>query len=279
MNTQPNRTDVIIAAGGLGTRVHPWSRFIPKEFFPVGQRPGILHLFDEIRAAGPANVYFVYNPYYEPFIGWIRHLLSGGVEQYDTAVHRLGSERRLPAFSLDGIHVEFIPQNGQYADLSSVLNGAARVSSEQFLVVFADNLYVDANPSVALRHGEPAYPRVLVRRFCPAEVERRGVVVAPRVAGRRRVLEVIEKPTPRAALALVSQWGEDNLFMVEGRFLLTRDFVTNVVPNLCRAAGEPKLSLAIGEYARTHPVEIVITTSRVMDLAAQHSDTALPVAS
>ena len=279
MNTQPTRTDVIIAAGGLGTRVHPWSRFIPKEFFPVDQRPGILHLFDEIRAVGPANAYFVYHPYYEPFIGWIRHLLSGGIAQYDAAVHRLGSDRWIPAFSLDGVHVEFIPQDGPYADLSSVLNGAGLVSSERFLVVFADNLYIDANPLNALWNGESAHPKVLVRRFCPTEVERRGVIVAPWERDGRRVLEVVEKPTPRAALALARQWGEDNLFMVEGRFLLTRDFVANVVPNSCRAVGEPKLSLAIGDYAREHPVEVVVTTSRVTDLAAQHSDTTLSAAS
>ena len=44
---------VVVAAGGLGTRVHPWARFIPKEFYPVGGRPGITRLLEEIARARP----------------------------------------------------------------------------------------------------------------------------------------------------------------------------------------------------------------------------------
>ena len=42
-------------AGGLGTRVHGWARFIPKEFYPVDGRPGITHLLEEIAALGPGR--------------------------------------------------------------------------------------------------------------------------------------------------------------------------------------------------------------------------------
>ena len=43
---------VVVAAGGLGTRVHGWAQFIPKEFYPVGGRPGITRLLEEIAGAG-----------------------------------------------------------------------------------------------------------------------------------------------------------------------------------------------------------------------------------
>jgi hypothetical protein len=46
------RTDVVIAAGGLGTRRSEWSRYLPKEFFPVRGIPGIVHLMDEIARMG-----------------------------------------------------------------------------------------------------------------------------------------------------------------------------------------------------------------------------------
>lgn len=46
---------VVVAAGGLGTRVHGWARFIPKEFYPVGGRPGITRLLEEIAGLGPAR--------------------------------------------------------------------------------------------------------------------------------------------------------------------------------------------------------------------------------
>jgi NDP-sugar pyrophosphorylase family protein len=67
---------VIIAAAGLGTRVSAWSRYLPKEFYPVAGRPGIAHLLDEIAALAPAEAVIVYHPYYEPFAAWARTALS-----------------------------------------------------------------------------------------------------------------------------------------------------------------------------------------------------------
>jgi UTP-glucose-1-phosphate uridylyltransferase len=46
----------VVCAGGLGTRTASWSRYIPKEFFPVAGRPGILHLLEEITHLGQAEV-------------------------------------------------------------------------------------------------------------------------------------------------------------------------------------------------------------------------------
>ena len=67
---------VVVAAGGLGTRVHGWAQFIPKEFYPVGGRPGITRLLEVIAGAGPARVVIVYHPYYEQFAAWARQVLS-----------------------------------------------------------------------------------------------------------------------------------------------------------------------------------------------------------
>ena len=270
MNTRHGPADVIIAAGGLGTRVHPWSRFIPKEFYPVNQRPGILHLFDEIRAIGPARVHFVYHPYYEPFIAWIRQLLTGGAGRYDSLVRLLGQQRRLTPFTLDGLCVEFVAQSGPYSDLSSLLNGAHAVRNEHFLLAFADNLYPDENPLTHLCQANE--PTILVRAFAPDEAGRRGLVVAPAYNGRRSVVRVLEKPGRDTALALASEWGEENLFMVEGRFALTREFVHGADHRSCETGGEPKLSLALGRYAREHPVDIVVTASRVIDLATANPE-------
>ena len=46
----------VVAAGGLGTRAAYWAQDIPKEFYPVGGRPGIVHLLEEIAALGPDAV-------------------------------------------------------------------------------------------------------------------------------------------------------------------------------------------------------------------------------
>ena len=56
---------VVVAAGGLGTRVHDWARFHPREFYPVGGRPGITRLLEEIADLGPVRPAIIYHPYYE----------------------------------------------------------------------------------------------------------------------------------------------------------------------------------------------------------------------
>ena len=116
---------VVVAAGGLGTRVHLWSRFIPKEFYPVDGRPGITHLLEEIAALGPARVVIVYHPYYEQFTAWARQVLSHG----DHARYSADAGVGVPAAVPPGMSVTLIPQHGPYDDLTSVLNGASQLGT------------------------------------------------------------------------------------------------------------------------------------------------------
>jgi hypothetical protein len=37
-----------------------------------------VHLVEEIAALGPARVVLVYHPYYQPFIRWVRRVLTSG---------------------------------------------------------------------------------------------------------------------------------------------------------------------------------------------------------
>jgi bifunctional N-acetylglucosamine-1-phosphate-uridyltransferase/glucosamine-1-phosphate-acetyltransferase GlmU-like protein len=53
---------VVVAAGGLGTRVQHWARYLPKEFHPVGGRPGITWILEEIAGLGAAHIVIVYTP-------------------------------------------------------------------------------------------------------------------------------------------------------------------------------------------------------------------------
>jgi UTP-glucose-1-phosphate uridylyltransferase len=147
-------TRVVVAAGGLGTRVSSWSRYLPKEFYPVDGRPGIAHLLDEIAALGPAEVVIIYHPYYEAFAAWARAALSPqGQDRYHQAARI--RDANWPA----GLTVPLISQHGPYADLTSVLNGADHLAAGSDLyVAFADNLYRGDNPLLALRAAPPGHP-------------------------------------------------------------------------------------------------------------------------
>jgi UTP-glucose-1-phosphate uridylyltransferase len=256
---------VVVAAGGLGTRVHRWARFIPKEFYPVDGRPGIIHLLEEIAALGPAQVVMVYHPYYKAFAAWARQALSEhGQARYAHLAHRdFGTV--LP----QGLAVSFVPQRGPYADLTSVLNGADHLGSPaELYVAFADNLYRGPSPLLALDATPPGQVAVLASRYRPELAASHGVIAATGKPGQWLMLGLAEKPGRAQARALECRYGRRNLLLLEGRARLTAAFTDFARARILPSRTEPKLSLAIAAYAASHPVRVVETSADVTDLGA-----------
>jgi len=52
----------LIPAAGLGTRLRPITRYVSKSMLPVGNRPLIHFVLDEVEAAGLKNVFVIVNP-------------------------------------------------------------------------------------------------------------------------------------------------------------------------------------------------------------------------
>lgn len=269
MNRQPI-SQVVVCAGGLGTRVAPWARHLPKEFTPVAGRPGIEHLLDELTALAPAQVTVVYHPFYEPFIAWAKMTLGrGGLAAYQRAAY-------LPRTDLplrEQLDLSFIPQRGRYADVTSVLNGTDHLhSGGDVFVAFADNLYPHDNPSLALAAVPAGQTAVLVRPYHPAEAGHRGVIVAHHDRDALVLGELVEKPSPERAHELEDEHGPAGLWLLEGRARLSRTFVGQLRRAPMDPGTEPKLSLAIRRYAHRKPVRLVVTTSTVIDLGNPAAD-------
>ncbi|HEY3733563.1 MAG TPA: sugar phosphate nucleotidyltransferase [Streptosporangiaceae bacterium] len=259
---------VVVCAGGLGTRIAGWSRYIPKEFYPVGGRPGITHLLDEIARSGLAEVAIVCHPYYDTFTTWARSALSqDGQDRYArAALLRPGPS---PA---GGLTVSFITQHGQYADLTSVLNGADHLAAAGDLyVAFADNLYPGSSPLTALRHAPDGNPAVLGRAYQRELAASYGVIAVVRHHGEFLVRELIEKPCLAAATGLERRYGTRQLRLLEGRARLSAEFVAFARGYRAPIGTEPRLTLALAAYARHRPVSVITTTSQVIDLGARRA--------
>jgi UTP-glucose-1-phosphate uridylyltransferase len=257
---------VVVAAGGLGTRVQHWARYLPKEFHPVGGRPGITWILEEIAGLGPAHIVIVYHPYYQAFTEWAGQALSpSGETRYRRAAGKPIAEGGIAR----GRRMSFIAQRGRYGDLTSVLNGADhfRVAGDLY-VAFGDNLYFGPNPLLALRNVPSGQVAVLARPYQPELAARRGVITIVERNGRRLVADLIEKPSPGAASALERRHGAGNLLLLEGRARVTADFIRFARTFPIAPGVEPKLALTIGAYAATHPVVAIETSCEVIDLGA-----------
>ena len=55
-------TKVIVPVAGMGTRLLPTTRALPKEMLPVGRYPTIQYVVDELTAAGLSDLFFVTSP-------------------------------------------------------------------------------------------------------------------------------------------------------------------------------------------------------------------------
>ena len=246
--TRTDVTRVVVCAGGLGTRIAGWARYIPKEFYPVDGRPGIVHLLEEIAALSPAEVAIVCHPYYGAFTSWARAALSqDGHDSYCRAA-------QLPAATAPAtaLTVSFITQHGPYADLTSVLNGAGHLDPPGDLyLAFADNLYHPGNPLLALKAAPHGLPAVLARPYQPELAASRGVIAAAPRDGQLLMLDLAEKPGPCTSQALEKRYGAGNLLLLEGRARLTPGFLRFARSYRPPAGTEPKLALAIAAYART----------------------------
>jgi len=53
----------VIPCGGRGTRLHPITRWLPKEILPVGLRPILYWTLDEAADAGLLRAIIVTNPH------------------------------------------------------------------------------------------------------------------------------------------------------------------------------------------------------------------------
>ncbi|MET9142948.1 NTP transferase domain-containing protein [Streptomyces sp. NPDC004042] len=255
---------VVIAAGGLGTRVGNWSPYLPKELRPVGGRPGLTHIVDEVAAAGSDRTVVVHHPYYTPLIDWTRQVLGpGALARYRTLTNQIPTQPK----AADRVRVEFIAQRGRYADVTSVLNGAEHLCTGEVYVVFADN--VDPTHAALSSLGAatpPGIPAVLAAPFDLGLAETHGVIICAGEGSVRTMVDLIEKPSRGQAARLAADCGVDNLRLLRGRMRVTPRLLDYLSASEQNLITEPKLSLVLAAYAKVYRVDVVTSTRPFIDL-------------
>ncbi|MBT2405546.1 MULTISPECIES: NTP transferase domain-containing protein [unclassified Streptomyces] len=259
---------VVIAAGGLGTRVGSWSPYLPKELRPVSGRPGLAHIVDEAAALGSGHAVVVHHPYYTPLIDWTRQVLApGALARYQTLTNQPPAQ---PS-AADCLQVDFIAQHGRYADITSVLNGAEHLRTGDFYVVFADNVDPTHDALSTLAKATPLdTPAVLAAPFNVESASDHGVIVCTGEGPVQRMVGLIEKPDREQAALLEAECGIANLRLLQGRMRVTPGLLRHLGA-AAHGAAEPKFSLVLASYARSHRVDVVTSTKPLTDLGIPNS--------
>lgn len=201
----------VIPAAGLGTRFLPASKAVPKEMFPVVDKPAIQYLVEEAVASGIQDIIIVTGKDKTAIENHFDH----SSELYDLLEKKqkkdlLGKMKRID--SLADIH--YIRQKEPLGLGHAVLCAKKHIGNEPFAVMLGDDLILSKEP--ALKKLIDIYDKFNSSVLCVAqvpktEVSKFGVIKYKKKDGEIVVQDMVEKP--------VASKAPSNLAIV-GRYLL-----------------------------------------------------------
>jgi UTP--glucose-1-phosphate uridylyltransferase len=229
----------VIPAGGLGTRLLPLTRAVPKELLPVWKRPVLDYALEEAAAAGIERVVIITAPGKEA----LQTYFANGRPTYDCAPK--------------GLTLDFVEQREPRGLGDAVRQGAP--VGEPIAVLLPDELLIGPNCLTQLlecrqRDGGSA---IAVKRVPRTEVNRYGIVDVDGDAGVAwRVRSVIEKPHPDIAPSDLA---------VIGRYVLDEEVLERLQGALPTLNGEVQLTDSIAATCRSAGVSAVRYDGRRFD--------------
>ncbi|HRF28826.1 MAG TPA: sugar phosphate nucleotidyltransferase [Candidatus Saccharibacteria bacterium] len=135
-----NITKAIIPVAGWGTRMLPITKAIEKSMLPVGTRPVVDYVVQDVIKAGIRNIYFVVGEQSTQIQNYYRSNI-----QLNDYLRAQGKEDKLPLIApLDGVSIHFItqPSTGGYG--TSIPVGLASeyiAEDESAIVIMGDQFF------------------------------------------------------------------------------------------------------------------------------------------
>ena len=247
-------TKAVIPAAGLGTRVLPASKAVPKEMLPIVDKPAIQYIVEEAVAAGITDIliitgrdkdaienHFDRDPELEA-----RLLKDNKLELYDAAV--------APA-NLANIY--FIRQKETKGLGHAVLCAKEFIGDEPFVVLYGDDVIL----------GETSATKELCDEFYRSHRPVLGVKQVPlkdigryssvKIEDGNTVTDMIEKPNPSQVLSNYS---------ILGRVILTPEIFTVLQETPAGAGGEIQLTDAMKTLCHRTPFSAVEYSGKRYDM-------------
>ncbi len=216
---QPVRT-AVIPAGGYGTRFLPSTKSIPKEMFPLWNKPVILHVVEELVASGITEIIFIVSHHKQSIESFFAaneiledyYLKNGKVEQ----VEELRRIEKLAPF----VFVYTQPPYGNGGCLGAVEH---LIKDEPFVFIWADELIVANSKTPRVRQCLDVYEKYglpvisSVRIPDPEDRVRYGMAeMEPfkKEKNVQKILRIVEKPDPGTE---PSEWAAHGAYVLDRR--------------------------------------------------------------
>ena len=261
--TMPKIKKAVIPAAGLGTRMLPIARAVPKEMLPIVDRPAMSYLVEEAAKSGIEDIliitgrgkgvmedYFDYSPEYEA------HFAARGKAGEIEKMRETGN-----AF------VYFIRQKEARGLGHAVGCARSFVGNEPFAVLYGDDIIFSEKPVVAQMIesyekygravcGVKTVPEELVMKYCSLRTHP--------IDGSEReffVDDMIEKPRTREEIF--------SNYSILGRVLLTPDIFDIINETPPGVGGEIQLTDAMRTLARSRGMTALDFEGKRFDLGSK----------
>lgn len=189
----------VIPCGGMGTRLAPMTRWVPKELLPVALKPLLHWTLDEIADAGLLHAIIVLNPA-RPAVEAVARAWAGPLE------------------------LEFVPQDRPRGLGDAILRARDLLAGAPFVAVLPDNLFQGDNPTrrVAESWQTTRLASVLLAEISREDSSLKGATgkarITKRADGTVLVTDLADKGTGRFQTG-----GEASAVTPIGRFALPGD--------------------------------------------------------
>lgn len=257
---------VIIPVAGLGTRMLPATKAIPKEMLTIADKPLIQYIVNECVAAGIKEIVLV------------THSSKNAIENHFDTSFELETmlEKRVKRQLLDEVR-SIVPKDvtimhvrqGQAKGLGhAVLCGRAVVGNEPFAVVLPDVLLADFSANqktenlsaMIKRFKETGNSQIMVAPVAKEDVSSYGVVDCQGVeltpAGTAKIVNIVEKPAIEDA---------PSNFAVVGRYVFSADIWDLLEKTPIGVGDEIQLTDAIDMLIQQQDVEAFHMTGKTFD--------------
>lgn len=206
-------TKAVILAAGLGTRVLPASKAVPKEMLNIVDKPAIQYLVEEAAAAGITDILVITNrnkEIIENHFDYSFELEAGlksnpAKKEIYEEVHKVG----------DLANMYYIRQKETKGTAHALLKAESFVGNEPFAVIFGDDVIIGEDPVVGqLCRAYEKYGKCVVGvNECPREEIKKycSLDVTPKEERIMDVHRIIEKPSEEEIMSLYAILGRNVL--------------------------------------------------------------------